>query len=521
MDQQQQQQQQQRVVNPVQAWVEAAESAPPLSPTASALGGPGGYAASAAGSHVAASVAALSPTATSPGAQSQFGAASQQQATLAQAQAKAAQQQRYREKLEALMKEWNFKDLATAEAYYRRTQRAQQGQARDKRDEKFKDPDARLRRLRNQVDQRVLLRPEDVQRPTFHGPEMALHKGSLRGPPSRQLSETDRPSAGDGGGSGGSQVSAGFAAAASSAAGVGGLPPRMAATLGHHRAQGGAAAVAAAAAGGVHRAGAGAGSLALSGSGPSPRKAASADAALPSIASPLLPGSAAPSVAGSDWSGVVEQVQAPLQGYGPGLTSRSHSYGEPAGHPHHGTGGGGGGGGGGSSWPGQAAGRMQGALLPGPHQGLLPPLSGSPHAARRGSSGTREPYGGGADNGADTHSVVSAASDGALLRAGGGLPVYPGSVSGSSRSPVKHQRAGVQPQAGSPSSTGGRTTLPTMPHNPSVNRWVLAPGEGSPGVSPSKLKAALEVGSAKLASQRSSQLMPPPDAGRGVRKPAW
>jgi len=64
-------------------------------------------------------------------------------------QAKAAA--RLDAKLQNLMAEWGFADLATAKAYYKRQQRVLQAQHRHAVEAKLRDPQARLRRLQQQV----------------------------------------------------------------------------------------------------------------------------------------------------------------------------------------------------------------------------------------------------------------------------------------------------------------------------------------------------------------------------------
>lgn len=83
------------------------------------------------------------------------------------------------------MAEWGFQDMATAEAYLRRQQRVTRGNARRQLEAKFRNPDARLKKLKEVVVQRAPLRPEDVMRQRPHGQEVALNQGALQGPPSR------------------------------------------------------------------------------------------------------------------------------------------------------------------------------------------------------------------------------------------------------------------------------------------------------------------------------------------------
>ncbi|KAF5841939.1 hypothetical protein DUNSADRAFT_10110 [Dunaliella salina] len=97
---------------------------------------------------------------------------------------------KHREKLAALMQEWGFKDEATAEVFLRRQQRVTQGATRAKKEARFKDPRSRWRKLQNQVEQRPRLRPEEVAPMPVHGPPLPLHKGSLRGPPSREHAQS-------------------------------------------------------------------------------------------------------------------------------------------------------------------------------------------------------------------------------------------------------------------------------------------------------------------------------------------
>ena len=116
----------------------------------------------------------------------------------------ALKQQRHIEKLQALMKEWGFKDLATAEAYYRRQKRQTKVQMQSKMEAKLKDPNARLKRLQDQV---------ATQQPSHHmrggGGEddksslqslphssqtlLAVKQGTVQGPPSRQNSLPQGP----------------------------------------------------------------------------------------------------------------------------------------------------------------------------------------------------------------------------------------------------------------------------------------------------------------------------------------
>jgi hypothetical protein len=53
--------------------------------------------------------------------------------------------------MEKLMGEWGFKDLATAEAYWRRQQRQTQGNTRRRLEARFRDPAVRLKKLQDQV----------------------------------------------------------------------------------------------------------------------------------------------------------------------------------------------------------------------------------------------------------------------------------------------------------------------------------------------------------------------------------
>ena len=151
----------------VQAWVEAVV---PASPTSTIAGGAQRPQDPHWGSSSQAPESQCSPTEGGRGG----------------SQSLALKQQRYREKLEALMADWGFQDLATAEAYYRRQKRQNQGQAQQKAEERYKDPAQRLRRLHEAVDGRPQLRAEDVQRHAVKGPEVALHRGALQGPPSRE-----------------------------------------------------------------------------------------------------------------------------------------------------------------------------------------------------------------------------------------------------------------------------------------------------------------------------------------------
>ncbi|GMH42643.1 hypothetical protein BSKO_10562 [Bryopsis sp. KO-2023] len=63
-----------------------------------------------------------------------------------------ARDQRKREKLETLMKEWGFKDMGTAEAYYKAQQKQKKQKQRKKRDQRLKDPQVRLQRLQEKVE---------------------------------------------------------------------------------------------------------------------------------------------------------------------------------------------------------------------------------------------------------------------------------------------------------------------------------------------------------------------------------
>ncbi|KAL6764789.1 hypothetical protein V8C86DRAFT_2470167 [Haematococcus lacustris] len=124
--------------------------------------------------------------------------------------------------MEALMAEWGFSDMATAEVYWRRQQRQTQGSQRRKLEARFRDPGTRLKKLQAKVEQRPKLRAEDMQRPAHHGPEVHLSKGSLRGPPSRQ--QPTSPGAGAGGGGGGGGKDSGPHSTATSPGGPAGAP---------------------------------------------------------------------------------------------------------------------------------------------------------------------------------------------------------------------------------------------------------------------------------------------------------
>ncbi|GFR43183.1 hypothetical protein Agub_g4233 [Astrephomene gubernaculifera] len=91
-------------------------------------------------------------------------------------------QQRHLERLRALMAEWGFKDLATAEAYYRRTLRAKQGQTRKKLEDKYRNPALRLQKLQQQVEARQGYSP-GAARPSPHAPAAAAAASSAALPP--------------------------------------------------------------------------------------------------------------------------------------------------------------------------------------------------------------------------------------------------------------------------------------------------------------------------------------------------
>ena len=61
-------------------------------------------------------------------------------------------ERKYLEKLQKLMGEWGFKDLATAEAYYKRTQHQKRGATRKKLEAKMADPANRLKRLQEHLE---------------------------------------------------------------------------------------------------------------------------------------------------------------------------------------------------------------------------------------------------------------------------------------------------------------------------------------------------------------------------------
>ncbi|KAG1657513.1 hypothetical protein FOA52_003750 [Chlamydomonas sp. UWO 241] len=421
----------------VQAWVEAHPGGPgaaPPSPALSAATSPapwGGGPSSTVGD--SASVVGVSPymhQAGQPDSPSTSYAASAADADAAAA----ARAVRYRAKLEALMAEWGFADLSTAEAYYRRQQRQKAGATRDKRDAKMRDPGARLRRLQDTVDQREKLRPEDVQRSTRTGPEVALRRGSLSGPAPRPGSgeEQQRDASPPPG-------STPTASVASSGRGGGGgygqghgTPPRAPGRAAPHGSY-------AAAALSPHAAAA-----ALRGL----RQSSSADAVLR--------------------SGPFEQpphtISGTLGASPPAISDgRAHSLGlQVAGlraTPH------GGGGGVGS--------------------GLLPSIATRSPGRRRSSALP------GTNTDADWDAASVAASDGVLLRprAGAGAAAHAWQkqqlmrgLGGGSSSPAG---PGAAPRRSPPQHGGvggsGRVVLPAMPGSPAVNRWVLDEDAGGRG----------------------------------------
>lgn len=92
--------------------------------------------------------------------------------------------QRYSDKLHALMKEWGFTDIATAEAYYKRQQRQKAGSNAKRIEAKNRDPAVRLRNLQEAVGSRPkVLGPEMALRQhQNHGPALPLHHSSLSPP---------------------------------------------------------------------------------------------------------------------------------------------------------------------------------------------------------------------------------------------------------------------------------------------------------------------------------------------------
>eukprot|EP00798_Chlamydomonas_sp_ICE-L_P010363 gene10363-8302_t len=104
--------------------------------------------------------------------------------------------QRHLEKMDKLMKEWGFKDIATAELYNKRQQKQKQGSNRQKMQARFRNPDARLKKLQDVVDHRPKLERRDVVREPVHGPAVELHRGALDGPPTMHRGQGEERSPG-------------------------------------------------------------------------------------------------------------------------------------------------------------------------------------------------------------------------------------------------------------------------------------------------------------------------------------
>ncbi|MEW5308003.1 MAG: hypothetical protein WDW36_010367 [Sanguina aurantia] len=116
---------------------------------------------------------------------------------------KAYRNQRYSDKLHALMTEWGFTDIATAEAYHKRQQRQRAGSNAQRIEAKNRDPAVRLRNLQEAVGSRpTVLGPETALRQQHnHGPALPLHHSSLSPPGGNNswVNVMDRVSDGGGG----------------------------------------------------------------------------------------------------------------------------------------------------------------------------------------------------------------------------------------------------------------------------------------------------------------------------------
>ncbi|GAX78907.1 hypothetical protein CEUSTIGMA_g6346.t1, partial [Chlamydomonas eustigma] len=430
------------VTNPapstVQAWVEAHPGPASPSTTVASQGGHGTGRQWDSSSQVPGSVAEEPSQMMSPTEGSTF----------------VNKQQRYRAKLEALMVEWGFKDLATAELYYRRQRRQNLNKEKREAEARLRDPGLRFRKLQEVIEHRPQLRPEDVQRHAVKGPAVELHTGALQGPPSRGTGEKQQHGAGAAGiGNSGTEE---VRRSQQLLQHPNGTKHRVIAPSSQSPGGGG----------GGHKPGAG--KLQQVG-----RQVASADAALPVATSPLF------------LSGGQMQVNqaASVLGSGPAGPARSHSIGH-------------------ANWNAAHSPRdtVAGTAAPAARQPSLPPLP------------SQQRYSASVDNDSDAASIYSAAvSEGQMRRRP--LLTWQASI-GKGVASGRMMGKVVQVPVGASSGTSiGRLVLPAMPGAPSVNRWVLSSDGDSAASSGGKEGSVRGVGGGGLGSvgaavTRKAQLMP-------------
>jgi len=88
-------------------------------------------------------------------------------------------------KMDKVAGEWGFENPATAEAFYKAQQKRMKAQKKKKFSQKYSDPQARLNKLKSQVDGRPQLHPSQFQREHSHGVALRPLRAEVEGPPSQ------------------------------------------------------------------------------------------------------------------------------------------------------------------------------------------------------------------------------------------------------------------------------------------------------------------------------------------------